>query len=164
MNERKSVQLQIRVSPSEKAAIRRAARRAGLDVSAYVLQRLFSPRADEFRRLVRDLHEPGQARYAFAAINDLLARLTYEEFSLVLEDLPAARLEPENENYLAAMVEHAAHQKRVPPPAWTKTIVPLELPVFATELKALRLPLLLSSPAAFRRRNIFIDSSVGDRV
>ncbi|MGH7310893.1 MAG: plasmid mobilization protein, partial [Candidatus Rokuibacteriota bacterium] len=36
----KSAQLQIRVSPAEKAAIQRAARRAGLDMSAYVLTRV----------------------------------------------------------------------------------------------------------------------------
>lgn len=164
MSERKSAQLQIRVSPSEKAAIRRAARRAGLEVSAYVLQRLYSPRTDEFRRLVVALEEPAGARYVFAAINDLLVQLTSEELSLVVEDFPAVRLEPENENYLAAMVEHAAHQKGMPAPAWTKTIAALALPVFATELNTLRLPLLLSSPPAFRRRNIFIDASVGDRV
>ena len=36
----KSAQLQIRVSPAEKAAIERAAHRAGLDMSAYVLARV----------------------------------------------------------------------------------------------------------------------------
>ncbi len=35
----KSAQLQIRVSPAQKAAIRQAAKRAGIEMSAYVLAR-----------------------------------------------------------------------------------------------------------------------------
>jgi hypothetical protein len=40
----------------------------------------------------------------------------------------------------------------------------LPQPVFGSELKALRLHLLTNSPPAFRRRNIFIDATLGDRV
>ena len=35
---------------------------------------------------------------------------------------------------------------------------------FASELKSLRLHLLTKSPAPFRRRNLFVDSTLGDRV
>jgi len=50
------------------------------------------------------------------------------------------------------------------PPAWTRAIAPLTDPMFGSALSSLRLYLLTHSPAPFRRRNIFIDSSVGSRV
>jgi hypothetical protein len=62
------------------------------------------------------------------------------------------------------MVEQAAHRKRVGPPAWVREIPPLEEPHFVPPLEGLRLHLLQASPVPFKRRNIFIDSSVGDRV
>jgi hypothetical protein len=36
--------------------------------------------------------------------------------------------------------------------------------VFGTPIESLRLHLLTASPPAFRRRRIFIDATVGDRV
>ena len=65
---------------------------------------------------------------------------------------------------LAATVEHAAMQKHVAPPEWTREIEPLEEPVFGSALRSLREHLLFHAPIAFRRRNIFIDASVGARV
>jgi hypothetical protein len=62
------------------------------------------------------------------------------------------------------MVEHAAGQKEVRPPAWAAAIAPLEAPYFATSLKSLRLHLLEASPVPYRRRNIFVDAGVGARV
>lgn len=44
----KTTQLQIRVSPAEKAAIQACARRAGMDVSAYVLSRALPGAVVEF--------------------------------------------------------------------------------------------------------------------
>jgi hypothetical protein len=43
-------------------------------------------------------------------------------------------------------------------------VVPLEEPAFGTALQSLRLHLLTHSPPPFRLRNIFIDSSLGQRV
>jgi len=40
----------------------------------------------------------------------------------------------------------------------------LEVPVFATDLASLRAHLLRASPVAYRRRNLFVDAAVGDRV
>lgn len=63
------------------------------------------------------------------------------------------------------MVELAAHRREVPPPAWVRDVEPMEMePRFATPLAGLRLHLLRASPVPFKRRNIFIDSSIGDRV
>ena len=73
-------------------------------------------------------------------------------------------LDEDMQTYLAAMVEYAASIKNVPPPEWIMTIPSLEKPVFGTELLSLRLHLLTHSPVPFRNRNIFIDSSLGDRI
>jgi len=68
-------------------------------------------------------------------------------------------------NYVAAMVEQALHLKGgTRPPLWTSEIAPLPRPVFAVPWMSLRAHLLLESPVPFRRRNIFIDSSIGHRV
>ena len=67
-------------------------------------------------------------------------------------------------NYVAAMVEQAADLKRVGSPAWVRDVTPLDAPRFVTPLRSLRMHLLKSAPVPFKRRNIFVDSSVGARV
>jgi hypothetical protein len=62
------------------------------------------------------------------------------------------------------MVELAAKLKNVAPPLWTRQIAPLDKPYFGSDLSSLRLYLLTNAPPVFRRRNIFIDASLGDRV
>ena len=44
----KTAQLQIRVTPAQKAAIGRAARASGLDMSSYVLRQLLPQAAERF--------------------------------------------------------------------------------------------------------------------
>ena len=62
------------------------------------------------------------------------------------------------------MIEHAAARMRVSAPPWTRDVLPLQAPWFATEMKKLRAHLLQVAPVAFRRRNLFVDATVGDRV
>ena len=62
------------------------------------------------------------------------------------------------------MVEQAASHKGLAPPPWIVRVPPLDEPYFGTDLKSLRLYLLTHSPPPFRRRNIFIDATLGDRV
>jgi hypothetical protein len=81
-----------------------------------------------------------------------------------VSDAPDLELSPYWQNYVAAMVELAAHQKGVSPPRWLSGIEPLTERHFVAPLASLRLHLLRAAPVLFRRRNIFVDSSVGDRV
>lgn len=159
----KSAQLQIRVSPAEKAAIQRAARRAGLDMSAYVLARVLPAAARRFRELTDFSRDPEGARFALAELNSWLASLGAGELQDAVAQPPSG-LTPYLANYVAAMVEYVCAQHGVAPPAWTRSIVPLTEPVFGSALMSLRLYLLTHSPAPFRRRNIFIDATVGARV
>jgi hypothetical protein len=165
----KSRQLQIRVTPGEKAAIQRLARAAGLDVSSYVLARALPASAGRFDRLLRELGEAGrdERSYVLAELNDFLSDLSGPELEEAVGHVESAVLEALSDyerNYLAAMVELACARNNRPPPAWTADVRPLDEPRFATDLRSVRPHLLRASPVPFKRRNIFIDASIGDRV
>jgi hypothetical protein len=160
----KSQQLQIRVSPEQKLALRRLAEQAGQDLSAYVLARVLPAHRDELGRALRGLAEGGERSFWLAELNELLAALAPSELGEAVEEAPMEGLSPYLRNYVAAMVEHAAHSKGVDPPPWVRAVEPLEEPHFATSLTSLRPHLLRAAPVAFKRRNIFVDSTVGDRV
>lgn len=160
----KSEQLQIRVTPEQKAALKRLAGRAGQDVSAYLLARALPQSRQRFDELLQALHDDGERRFALAELNDLLAGVGPGEFQDATADAELRDLSPYLKNYVAAMVEQAAHQKDVAPPVWVHDVKPLEEPHFAAPLASLRLHLLRSAPVPFRRRNIFVDSTIGDRV
>ncbi|HEU6452527.1 MAG TPA: DUF1778 domain-containing protein [Gemmatimonadaceae bacterium] len=160
----KSEFLQIRVTPREKAMLKRLARAAGMDVSAYVLSRALPPARLRFAAIVARLSEDPDHRYVLAELNDFLTALAPAELRDAVANADLGKLSPFLRNYVAAMVEQASARKLVPPPSWAAGVEPLELPWFAAPLKSLRPHLLRSSPVPFKRRNIFVDSSVGDRV
>jgi hypothetical protein len=160
----KTSQLQIRVSKEEKTAIRRAARHAGMDMSAYVLSRVLSIPARDFQEALKALTGSAAPSFALAELNSLLLRLTGGELRDAVAARPELGLTPFLANYVAAMVESTCAKRAVPLPAWTRAIAPLDEPAFGSTLQSLRLHLLTHSPAPFRRRNIFIDSSLGDQV
>jgi uncharacterized protein (DUF1778 family) len=161
---RKSTQIQIRVSPIAKAAIERAARRAGMDMSAYVLSRVLPARTGRFAEMVDACRDATGVRFALAELNEWLAKLAGPELREAVAAPPPHNLAPYVANYVAAMVEYACARRALAPPSWTRAIPPLAEPVFGSTLASLRLHLLTHSPAPFRRRNLFIDSSVGARV
>jgi uncharacterized protein (DUF1778 family) len=161
----KTEQLQIRVTRAQKAALKRVAAAAGQDVSSYVLERALPDARRRFGELLVLLGDDDEdARYVLAQLNDLLSTLAVTEYrnAVVVADLRG--VSPFLQNYVAAMVEHAAVLKGTAPPAWTREVAPLEVPHFATPLKSLRLHLLRASPVAYKRRNIFVDAAVGARV
>lgn len=160
----KTEQLQIRLTPQQKTSLKRLARTAGTDVSRYVLSRLLPASEDRFADLVRAIQSADQRRYALAELNDFLHAIPPIAFSDAVASGDVNPLTPYWQNYVAAMVEQAAAAKQIEPPAWVRDIAPLEAPVFATSLKSLRMHLLRSAPVPFKRRNIFVDSSIGARV
>ena len=153
------------IMKNQKTALRRSASRAGQSLSAFVLARLLPPARLQFDELVQALGDDEERRFALAELNDVLTRLSPGEWSETVAEVPALDgLSPYLRNYVAAMLEQAAQQKGVAPPAWLGEIEPLEEPHFIEPLRSLRLHLLATSPVPFRRRNIFVDSAVGDRV
>ena len=157
----KAAQLQIRVTAAEKAAIQRLARRAGMDMSAYVLARVLESPASRFAAHVEACQDTESLGHGLAELNSFLSGLSAPELADAVATAPAVKLSAYAANYVAAMVEYACQKQCVALPAWTRAVEPLTLPVFASALQSLRLHLLTHSPPPFRRRNIFIDSSLG---
>ena len=161
----KTSQLQIRVNANEKARIRQRAADAGMDVSKWVLHKLLPPVEERFQQICEGLATgPSEQTYVLADLHDFFMRLEAREFSLAVQFPPASQPPPFEANYLAAMIEYAAAEKKITVPRWVRDIEPLDRPWFASSLQSLRLYLLTHSPPAFRRRNLFVDSSVGSRV
>jgi hypothetical protein len=160
----KSAQIQLRVSPAEKAALVRRAREAGLDLSAWMLCTLHPDERVRFAKLVRALSRASEPAFDFAELGDLLRSLGRGELCRVTDVRPAGTLDEVLANQLAAMIETRAAELGVEPPPWVHRVEPLRTPWFATKLVSLRLHLLTSSPPAFRRRNLFVDAGLRDRV
>ena len=161
----KSQQLQIRVSPEQKTRIKKQASLAGEDVSSWVLAKLLPPDADKFQHLI---NKPGiglhSRSHMLAEIHDFLQSLSGKALEEAVRTTDHTALDSLASNYVAAMVEQACANKGIQIPFWVRTVTPLPYPWFASELKSLRLHLLTKSPAPFRRRNLFVDSTLGDRV
>lgn len=136
-----------------------------MGMSEYVLTCLFPPQKERFLKLVYQLQISEKVSYALATIHDWLQNLNPTEFENVFcQEMPLSSLSPHLQNYLAAMIEEAALRKNTLAPVWLKNIEPLTDPFFGSDLKSLRLHLLKNSPVPFRKRNIFIDATLGDRV
>lgn len=160
----RSAFVQIRVTPAEKATLKRLARTSGQDLSSYILSRSLPETRLRFQEILRVLGQEGDHRFALAELNDLLSGLAPMEFHGTVQTGDLRGLTPFLQVYVAAMVEHAAQLKEVPPPTWTLSIGALPLPWFAAPMPGLRLHLLRASPVPFKKRNLFVDASVGDRV
>ena len=161
---RKNQHIQLRLSASDKAYIQTQADLVGLDMSRWILQRLLPQKQEQFLSLVNEiLHKQG-SREALAELNDFLTQLEVKEFACAVERFPTLSPQAYLANYISAMVELAAHQKGTAPPAWTILFTGLLEPHFATTLPSVRLHLLRASPPPFKRRRIFIDTSLGGRV
>ncbi len=160
----KTSQIQLRVTPAQKAELVRRARAAGLDLSAWMLGSLLPERRLQFAKLVRSLDTSARPAFVLAELHDLLSAVGKAELATVTELSTVPRLDPVRANQLAAMVELRAAELRVRPPSWVEQVPPLATPWFATNLVGLRLHLLCNAPPTFRRRNLFVDSTLGDRV
>ena len=135
-----------------------------MSMSDWVLAKALPSVRMNFQDLVEELASSAEPGFAFAEILDLIDPMGAAEFESAVSKLPAVTLDPYWNNYLAATVEHAAVKKHAKAPGWTRDVIPLKEPAFGSSLQGLRLHLLVNSPPAFIERNIFIDSSVGDRV
>ncbi len=157
-------QLQIRVSPNEKKAIVHFAKKSNMSTSRWILSKLLPDAQETFQKLLRKISDNSKTKYVLAELHDLLKNSSSDEFEIMVSNPPPLTLSPFYLNYIAAMVEYTANLKTRRAPRWTKDIRPLEKPHFGSDLKSLRLYLLTHTPPPFRRRNIFIDSTVGKRI
>jgi hypothetical protein len=161
--ETRTGQLQIRVTPSEKEALRGAARRAGVGMSEWVLRCALPDHSLRLAELAARL-DGGSRPAVWAEIIGCLQGLESWTFGDAVAGLETDAMTARDGNYITALVEHRAEQLGVEAPAWTRDVEPLAVPWFGTSLRGLRLHLMVASPVAFRRRNLFVDAGVGDRV
>lgn len=160
----KTAQLQIRVTPEQKRTLKRLAREADMDVSAWVLARALPAEADRFEALVTRLSDGAEGRFALAELADWLKGQPPDAFRRAVAHRPRAPLDAATLNYLAGAIELAAERRAVTPPSWTADVPVSATPLFGSTLAKLRSYLLTHSPVALRRRNIFVDASFDERV
>ena len=160
----KSSQLQIRVSPAQKAAIRRLAEAAGKTVSVYVLEEVLPSTHVEFNRLAVAISGSTNLANALSDLECHLSALSPDEFLPAVSRPELEALSPLLQNYVAATVEQAAERKRLDPPTWTRTIAPLAQPHFGWDMRGLRPHLMRVTPLTFKRRNVFLGVAGDERL
>jgi hypothetical protein len=156
--ETKTGQLQIRVSPAEKAALKRLAAEAGLSLSAFVLERALPSVHEGVSARIRDLKGGRDFRKALSDLVLYLNRLAVEEFETAVAGTHLEGLTDLQLNCAAAAIEQECWRRGVSAPAWTGALPALEQPYFAWGLRSLRPHLMRVTPAAFKRRNVYIPS------
>src|SRR5207248_5931599 len=109
----KTSQLQIRVNPDQKRMIAAAARRAGMDMSAYVLERVLGSSQRRIQEIARRISDKETRRYGYAELHDLLMSLSTPELQRAIGERAFGNLPPDVENYVAAMIEQACIQRRI---------------------------------------------------
>lgn len=154
----KTSQLQIRVSPEQKAALKRLADDAGVSVSQYVLSVALPSSQARFAMLAAELRDGRRRRRALAELRAFLSDLAPSELATATAALDPEPLAPVPRNYVAACVEEQAHLKQVAPPAWAGAVAPLGRPHFEWGPHSLRPHLMRLTPAAYKRRNLFVDA------
>jgi hypothetical protein len=163
----KSDQLQIRVSTEQKRRLKQLARAAGMDVSAWVLSRLLPSETERFQDLIATVDattDDTARRLHLAELADFLRDLPAGTFRRAVREPPRAPLDPTLHNHLAGMIELAANRRGQDAPHWTRDVPASDEPAFGSSLASLRLYLLTRAPVALRRRNLFMDASIDDRV
>ena len=85
-----------------------------------------------------------------------LGTLGPEEFDLAVAGIDPGGLTPLQLNCAAAAIESEAWRREQSPPAWTRDVHPLAAPYFCWSLPSLRPHLMRVTPAAFKRRNVYL--------
>lgn len=157
----KTSQLQIRVSPSEKAVLKRLADDVGLSVSEYVLSKALPSYRADFEAAVAALRDDPDRGASLGALAAFLSELSESAFLEATGGGPPPALPPLLQNYAAAMVEREAARRGVEPPSWTLDIAPMSRPHFAWDLPSLRPHLMRVTPPSFKARRVFV-ATTGD--
>lgn len=99
-------------------------------------------------------------------LDDFRARCpTAQERRALMDEPPVSTGQPETDAYLAALAESLCREFGMRPPAWTEEpAYYLKRPWFAGGLESLKAILLAESPAAFRRRNLFVSANALSRA
>ena len=153
----KTSQLQIRVSPEQKRALKRLAAAAGMSVSRYVLTTVLPTAREEFTRRAHGLAELRDRAGGLGELKAFLAGLSGDDLSASVSMLDLEGLSAALRNHLAATVEQAAWLRGQSLPAWVRGVEPLDRPQFQRDLHSLRPHLMRVTPVTFKRRNTYLE-------
>lgn len=154
-------QLQIRISPQEKATLKRLAGLEGLSVSAYVLSRALPSATHAVDAALNALRAGASTQAeALATLRRLVEGLGPDDVAESLAQANLADLPPVTQNYVAGVAEQLATSAGAEPPSWASQVLPLERPHFRWPLRSLRPYQLRASPLALARRNVFDPTEV----
>lgn len=133
-------------------------------MSSWILECVLPPESARFQELARALVEPEGREFALAELEDFLRPLRGGAFARATSEPPEAPIDPVTLNHLAGAIELGAARRGVALPPWTSQVPVPAGAVFGTTLDSARLYLLTHAPVAFRRRNVFVDSSIDERA
>lgn len=161
----KTQQLQLRVSAEQKAAIRLLASKEHQGMSQWILNKILPKPQKDFLKILerlRDCQNHKERSYILNDLNAFFLKLSKHDLVETVSEDYLSALNPLMANYISAMIEHVCVNAQIEPPKWLAQGLPE--PFFGSDLLSLRLYLLTVSPPSFRKRNIFIDATVGDLV
>jgi len=120
----------------------------------------FSPRAKSIAEVAERILHGAEAGYE---VKDLLHefQISGSQQMMLVAPVKLGTRVGDGERYdafLQALAVHLACKLNSEPPSWTQPAIQLPQPWFASPGAAIRNYLLLSSPAPFRARNLFIDA------
>lgn len=157
----KSSQLQIRVTPEQKTALKDAAERAGMSLSAYVLRQSLPTLPNDLTPIGERIADYRQRPRALGELMRQLVTVPTAQFAEMAESIDPAGHTAVVQNCLAASVEHVSRSRGLEEPAWTRGVRPLERPHFAWELRSLRPYLMRAALPSFKRRGLYIPAPPG---
>jgi uncharacterized protein (DUF1778 family) len=149
----RSSQLQIRISPEQKATLKRLAAAEGRSVSAFVLSKALPPGNTALEQILERIASGDRA--GLTELWLVLEALPPNELRQAVESVRVADLPASAGNQVAGLVEELASVSGLEPPGWTSSVPPLERPLFRWPLTSLRALQLARSPVALKKRNVF---------
>lgn len=155
----KTAQLQIRVSPAQKAMLERLAAAEGLTVSEFVLRKA-QPQGASPQDTRRDAVQNGLGlSNSTSHLALALGALNADGSREATVHADSGFLSPLHANCLAAEVERQAARRGVPAPKWTEAVRPMARPWFAWRLRSLRPHLMRIAPPAYKRRGVYLTTA-----
>lgn len=161
---RKNDTIQIRVNLEQKKKLKALAKFYNKNLSELIISKLLTETLMlDLVNIYNDMHDKDNWSFCLAKLNELLQKIP-EQLWEELSEIEPKGLEHKQLAYISALLEQTAFIRKLKKPQWTSSVTALQTPLFASQLKSLQIYLLTVSPLPFRMRNIFIDSSAGDRV
>lgn len=159
----KDTHIQIRLSSTQKKVVEKNAKTQGLSISQYLLNLIEKDSSFDKKLtiIINEILKNGLDPYLLSEFSILVLDLSNNDLLKLVEKPFSSNCNGLSLNYLLATLETELKRRNLELPEWFGNIKSLKEPWFGTNLKSLRGFLLLNSPLAFRRRNIFIDSLIG---